>query len=163
MTTRQMAARLTTSQTNVRYWLNRHHLRTSKGPHGRIRIEGPRLCVCCHATDAIAFSARASRLCRQCKSDETVARQRRTRHRAVLFLGGACHQCGYTGPDDVFDIHHLDPTTKDRAFNSMRSWGWARVERELKKCVLLCKNCHALEHARQTRERFKDEGRMATY
>jgi predicted HNH restriction endonuclease len=29
----------------------------------------------------------------------------------------------------------------------MRGWSWEHITKELEKCVLLCKNCHAAVHA----------------
>jgi predicted HNH restriction endonuclease len=29
----------------------------------------------------------------------------------------------------------------------MRGWSWESILIELKKCILLCKNCHAAYHA----------------
>jgi integrase len=83
----------------------------------------------------------------------------RTDHRAVLkvcaieYLGNACHDCGlvYNGQNSiVFDFHHLDPTKKDFTIASELHGtianAWDRIEAEVRKCALLCANCHRLRH-----------------
>ena len=67
--------------------------------------------------------------------------------RIVEFLGGACSKCGYDKCLAALVPHHIDPTTKRFSFGNARCRAWARVVEELKKCVLLCANCHAEEHA----------------
>ena len=44
----------------------------------------------------------------------------------------------------VEPFHHLDPREKDFAISSKLSW--TVVVEELKKCVLLCSNCHREAH-----------------
>ena len=36
---------------------------------------------------------------------------------------------------------------KDHDFPHIRYWSWKRIEKEIKGCVLLCKNCHAALHS----------------
>ena len=44
----------------------------------------------------------------------------------------------------VLDFHHLDPNNKEESICRMTSR--KKIEEEVKKCVVLCKNCHAMEH-----------------
>jgi hypothetical protein len=45
------------------------------------------------------------------------------------------------------DFHHIDPTVKEGNLSHIwKSWSKQRVLDELKKCEVLCKNCHAKEH-----------------
>ncbi len=58
--------------------------------------------------------------------------------------GGACALCGYDRYVGALHFHHLDPTQKAFALSrrgAARSLAKARAE--VKKCVLLCGNCHA--------------------
>jgi len=46
------------------------------------------------------------------------------------------------------DLHHLDPNTKEVAVSIASSvWTWSTLQEEIKKCVVLCRNCHAKVHA----------------
>jgi predicted HNH restriction endonuclease len=72
------------------------------------------------------------------------ARRRVLRERAVALLGGKCQICGYDRCPAAMDFHHLDPSEKD--FSISESTDWDNIERELKKCVLLCATCHREVH-----------------
>ena len=61
-----------------------------------------------------------------------------------------CSICGYNKYGEVLEWHHIDPNIKD--FNpgdimrdcSMKKWEW--YQNEIKKCVLMCANCHREWH-----------------
>ena len=68
----------------------------------------------------------------------------------MQFLGGVCRHCGQTFADCCYDFHHLNPEEKDFNISNPQTNGaksWFKVRDELKKCVLLCANCHRLVHA----------------
>ena len=67
------------------------------------------------------------------------------KERAIAHLGGHCQICGYDRCLSAFDFHHIDAREKD--FTISASMSWDRIEPELKKCVLLCSNCHREVHA----------------
>jgi hypothetical protein len=70
------------------------------------------------------------------------------KERAVKYLGGCCQGCGYSAYVGALDFHHKDPTEKDFGISEggiPRNWNL--VQRELDKCVLVCKCCHAEIHA----------------
>jgi len=60
-------------------------------------------------------------------------------------FGACCFLCGYDTNYAAFDFHHL----RDKSFpvNTITiEKSTAALEAELKKCVLLCRNCHADIH-----------------
>ena len=69
---------------------------------------------------------------------------------ADYMLGRGCENCGV---DDirVLDFDHLDPSLKSfsiaRAINA--SYSWERIQEEIKKCRILCANCHRIRTAEQ--------------
>lgn len=72
------------------------------------------------------------------------------KHRAIMALGNECCVCHNKYPDIVYDCHHLDPTQKDLTISSVQTNGarsWLKVRDELKKCCLVCANCHRLIHS----------------
>jgi hypothetical protein len=66
--------------------------------------------------------------------------------KAALFLGGVCKRCGLrTDWYEVYDFHHRNKGEKEHQISWMRCKDWdSEVVPELKKCDLLCANCHAL-------------------
>ena len=71
-------------------------------------------------------------------------RRKSLKVRAVEHMGGKCRICGYDNPV-ALQFHHCDPRLKDFAISNRMSW--AAIEAELKKCVMLCANCHIETHA----------------
>lgn len=64
-------------------------------------------------------------------------------------FGGKCGICGYDKCSRSLEFHHLDPTQKDFGFHRVRAnpKNWAIVIAEIRKCVMLCANCHREVHA----------------
>lgn len=59
-----------------------------------------------------------------------------------------CQKCGYNKCAAALDFHHLNPSTKERRIEG-KHWYFQTplILNELKKCILLCKNCHYEQHA----------------
>jgi hypothetical protein len=68
----------------------------------------------------------------------------RTKTRIVNAMGGECVLCGYSKCHAALELHHINPTEKDFALGSIRanSISWEKIVAELRKCVMLCANCH---------------------
>jgi 5-methylcytosine-specific restriction endonuclease McrA len=82
--------------------------------------------------------------CRRCRMEAVNARRRRVKEILVTEAGGACVLCGYSRYAGALQFHHVDPAEKSFALSSRglaRSLAKARAE--MRKCVLLCANCHA--------------------
>jgi hypothetical protein len=75
---------------------------------------------------------------------EAVTKRRRTlKIRAINSMGGGCVICNYNKHPGVLDFHHVDPLTKSFAISGGGfSRSWAAIENEIKKCILVCANCH---------------------
>lgn len=85
--------------------------------------------------------------CSKCASYSVMNRRRKVKAMAVAFAGGKCKKCGYNKCLAALDFHHKDPSKKDFGL-SVRGLtkGWKFIKAEIKKCVLLCANCHREEH-----------------
>lgn len=58
----------------------------------------------------------------------------------------SCIKCGFSH-HAALDFHHEDPTTKEGDVNRYVSNGqFKRAYAEIKKCVVLCANCHRVHH-----------------
>lgn len=68
--------------------------------------------------------------------------------KAVELLGNKCNICGYNQCIRALDFHHRDATTKEYNITHLRCYPFYgdKVQNELKKCDLLCKNCHKLHY-----------------
>lgn len=83
-------------------------------------------------------------LCNSCRINR---RRFEIKKRAVSYKGGKCVRCGYSKCIAALNFHHLDAKTKDFSIGSNHSRSWESIRKELDKCILLCANCHAEEHA----------------
>jgi 5-methylcytosine-specific restriction endonuclease McrA len=61
------------------------------------------------------------------------------RGKAIEYLGSVCVNCG---SKDSLEFDHIDPGLKSFSVGEYLTHSWAKVEPELKKCQLLCQDCH---------------------
>jgi len=83
------------------------------------------------------------------KKSEAVREWRKnTKKRIVKSMGGKCCICGYDKCFRSLDLHHLDPNKKEIGIGQIMAnpTKWQKIVLELKKCVLLCSNCHGEYH-----------------
>jgi RNase P subunit RPR2 len=118
-----------------------------KADRTRIRTtlkRGVRCATTCRTCGKYFVTVSANGVCPSC-----IVRGRRIKSKlkAIDLLGGSCEYCGYARSPWALDFHHVDPATK--SFRIANNWAnaWREIEAEVKKCVLLCKNCHAELHA----------------
>ena len=67
--------------------------------------------------------------------------------KAVEYKGGRCKICGYNKSKRALVFHHFDSAKKSFGISARgMTRAWAKVQKELDKCVLLCSNCHSEVH-----------------
>lgn len=83
------------------------------------------------------------------KSEMVIKCQKKKKQNAVNHFGGKCSQCGYDKCLDALEFHHLEKTEKEESptYVILR-WSWKRAFEELKKCILVCSNCHREIHSK---------------
>ena len=69
--------------------------------------------------------------------------------KAIDFLGGKCSYCGDT---NIFHLvfHHKNNYEKEIIISQALAMKWSVIENEIKKCVLLCCNCHQELHSKDS-------------
>jgi hypothetical protein len=147
LTVREIAARVQRSPTNVRYWLQRHGLQTTK--RARRQVVGPpgarEAGVCRHHGEVeVVVTGNGTRRCVRCRSQAVTRARRRVKARLVSETGGACVLCGYDRCASALHFHHLEPDAKRFSVGGQGlTRAIATLQEEANKCVLLCSNCHA--------------------
>ena len=90
---------------------------------------------------------RYSSWCKQCVYNYQKERWIKRKYEAINLLGGSCVKCGYNKCIAALEFHHLDATQKEYDWNDLRLQSWKTVCKELKKCILVCSNCHREIHS----------------
>jgi hypothetical protein len=81
--------------------------------------------------------------------------------KAIEMLGGQCQICG----EQIFQVlefHHVYGE-KEHNINDLfiRGSRWSEIEKEIKKCILLCRNCHKIEHNLDIKDSVIDKIKLA--
>jgi len=75
----------------------------------------------------------------------------------------SCVKCGQNHPA-TFDFHHVDRATKEYSVNALvKNRAFKKAIEEVKKCVVLCANCHRIHHyeEHQNKKAKKKKGAKA--
>jgi hypothetical protein len=83
----------------------------------------------------------------RCSNHYKLAKQKAIKKALVDALGGKCSCCGNTFPLEVYDFHHIGKKDLNPSYMIANRSLEAVVE-EISKCILLCANCHRIEHAK---------------
>jgi DNA polymerase II large subunit len=93
----------------------------------------------------------------RCGSCNTKIRRFRAKAAAIKLLGGKCIKCGWTGNQAALQFHHKDPKQKDFIIGNVANKSWDSLKKEMQKCILLCANCHMIEHSTKLGDAFVKE------
>lgn len=121
---------------------NAHYIRERKGlPMGnpvRARKRADKCIECDQPTGAKGGWG-------MCVRHYRYARYATVKDAVVSAMGGTCQRCKQPHHRSVFDFHHTDDK-QDSPSSLLVNASPAAIAEELSKCVLLCANCHRLEH-----------------
>jgi hypothetical protein len=154
MTIAEMAHDLDRSKATVRHWLLRYGLKTLHGRGRRASEQAARakreglasVVMHCprHGDTEFWLASRGYYRCKRCRSDAVARRRRRVKAILVQEAGGSCCVCGYDRSMRALHFHHLDPDDKRHEINAKGvAIALSKLRIEVRKCVLLCSNCHA--------------------
>jgi len=110
------------------------------------KFETNRFCCACNKP----LVGNQTRFCsKKCKNiynvglykNDVVERRRQKKIKLVEFKGGKCERCGYSKCIDALHFHH--PDEKNFTISSHMDKSLELLIEEVKKCQLLCANCHA--------------------
>lgn len=90
------------------------------------------------------------RLCNICDVEQKRKARKEKKEKAVAYKGGKCFHCGGVFHTNVYDFHHINPENKKyKPAVLMTRVKWEDIKEELDKCILLCANCHRIEHIKE--------------
>ena len=93
----------------------------------------------------------------RCGSCNTKIRRYRAKSAAIKYLGGKCSKCGWQGNQAALQFHHTNSKNKDFIIGNVANKSWESIKAELKKCALLCANCHSIAHSTKNDKAFIKE------
>jgi hypothetical protein len=132
-------------QTTVRYWINKYQLEKIKNTH-------------CEVCQTLLTGNQRNYCSVKCRMKTTnfkhqvytcqQARGLERKKQLIKIAGGQCCDCGYKKNISALEFHHLNP--KEKSFGiDLRKCScakWESLVEEVKKCVLICANCHRERH-----------------
>lgn len=157
LSTHKISKLTTKSQTTIRYWLKKYGLETNLS-------KSSNSCIICN--EPLKKRRRfCSESCRQKtknkKHQRYTCQQNRGHKRKIELVnlaGGKCLKCGYNKNYSALQFHHINPEEKEDSLDirvlSTKNWEWCL--NELKKCQLLCSNCHFEHHNPRFNTFFKE-------
>jgi transposase len=147
LTIEQIGANLGIGSASVRHWLQKYGLRTVRARRQAPTAGEREVIRECrrHGWTAFVMAGTGKRLrCTRCRTEHVSTRRRKVKAILVAEAGGCCQLCGYDRYPGALQFHHRDPSEK--AFG-LATQGVARslsrARDEVRKCILLCANCHA--------------------
>ena len=87
--------------------------------------------------------------CKLCENNRTLL-SHYSKVKAILEESGrswACEVCGYDEYIAALEFHHINPEEKDFQINKYKNSSVDKLRPEINKCVVLCSNCHRIEHS----------------
>ena len=96
------------------------------------------------------------------RGERTTKKRQAAKAEGVKRLGGHCVKCGESRPY-ILAFHHISPEEKDSGPATLL--GDSKIEEffeEIKKCVLLCNNCHGEFHYLEANEGITLEKYLAS-
>lgn len=75
-------------------------------------------------------------------------RRKLLKEMAIELKGSGCCFCNYHRCVGALEFHHINEKTKSFDLGTRGlTRSWEKIKKELKKCVLVCANCHREIHA----------------
>jgi predicted HNH restriction endonuclease len=85
----------------------------------------------------------------RCAKHFKIFRRKNLKEELIQELGGKCNMCHSVFESAVYDFHHLNDK-KDSISAMFDKASIEAIKQEVKKCILLCANCHRITHARKS-------------
>jgi transposase len=147
----EIAVEVGRSKGTVRHWLTRYGLRTAAARRavaaGEARGNGVlairRACPR-HGETEFVLEGRGYYRCKRCRAEGVASHRRRLKLELFKEAGGRCRICGYRRCISALEFHHLEAADKRLGVSAGGlTLSLETLRSEVRKCVLLCSNCHA--------------------
>lgn len=122
------------------------------GSHNTRQLNKKLKCIICSKKLIGNQTTYCSRSCTMKKSGRWYQQQKargvKRKKDFINLLGGKCSKCGYNKNIAALDFHHINPKQKETPLNFgfLLKMKYDKCLQEIKKCIILCANCHREHH-----------------
>jgi hypothetical protein len=121
---------------------NAHYIRQKKGLPMDVDVRARKRHDCCEKCGQKTGAKGGWGMCQKHYRQE---RYEAIKDAAISVLGPNCSRCGGSFHRSVFDFHHVGEKSSSPS-SILTNKSLEYLAEELSRCVLLCANCHRLEH-----------------
>jgi len=122
---------------------NAHYIRNKNGKDINVPIKARKRSGVCKVCNNKTNSKGGWNLC---SKHFKVKRYQVIKDALIKEMGGACQRCGGVFYRSVYDFHHLGHKN-DSPSDVLCNGSIEKIADELSRCILLCANCHRMEHS----------------
>ena len=134
-------------------------------PEIKDKVPETKICNCCTQSKSLSdfYQKRNGQgvshgWCIECMRNQSALRKRQFKQKCLDFLGNKCEECGYCIYNGALEFHHKDPKEKDFNLSKVGCTNLnEKIKSELRKCKLLCANCHRIEHTKINTENLTQQ------
>lgn len=144
----RIAKALNKSRHTINYWLKVYQLKTIHPNRAEVGADTAKIyretlktCENC-LKNKIRLDMKC---CGECRGQVTTYALKKA---VADSFGGKCSRCGYNEYSGALEFHHINPEEKDFLINHVSFSNVETLKKELKKCELLCSNCHKVIHSK---------------
>lgn len=115
-------------------------------------------CIKCNQSKSFSEFYKDKRLktgyrssCKVCHMEETGTHHSKTQKKRRAFVNKfktkcGCKKCGYNEHPVALHFNHINPANKIISISHMISQAkpWSMIKEEIRKCEVLCANCHSI-------------------
>ena len=80
-------------------------------------------------------------------TEQVLKSDQKKKNRLIRIMGEKCCICGYDKCNAALEFHHKDPNEKEFTISDNAHIALEKAIEEVKKCILVCANCHREIHA----------------
>lgn len=136
----------------ARYWCKKYNIELTDVLLKRKRYDNCQLCNKKYPE----ININKPKFCGTCTS---AIRRITNKLKAIEYKGAKCIKCGYSVNNynyAAFEFHHHNKD-KEMSIGQNLNRSWRYIKSEIDKCVLLCSNCHRIEHSTYKNSTFIKE------